>query len=47
MDVGYDLFVDKLIGQSQLFPLKNNKYNYGKNCYYASGFKDSSNTKSG
>jgi hypothetical protein len=30
MDVGYDLFVDKLIGQSQLFPLKNNKYNYGK-----------------
>jgi hypothetical protein len=28
MDVGYDLFVDKLIGQSQLFPLKNNKYNY-------------------
>jgi hypothetical protein len=28
MDIGYDSFVDRLIGQSPLFPSKNSKYNY-------------------
>ena len=29
LETGYELFIDKLIGQSVFFPEKTKKYNYG------------------
>ena len=33
LETGYELFVDKLIGQSVFFPEKTKKYNYGTGFY--------------